>query len=143
MPVLGDAHAVVRDDCIGLGIDGGRIDHRFPFQPGCALQIRPSPFTTKRRELHEPGCVAFDKLNVDDPAKAGVYRRIVLLDHSLADSDDGGGIAAGLHLMILRADARAPCNHLQRILWIGKAFKSAFAKRVEGDNRHAALHCFL
>src|SRR5437660_10768848 len=47
------------------------------------------------------------------------------------------------HLEILRADrGRCPGCHLQR-LRIAEALKSAFADRVEGDDRNAAPGCVL
>ena len=58
----------------------------------------------------------------------------------LADAEDDGDVAAGLHLMILAADLRLLAGqHLRRVLRIDEGLEAFLADRIEGDDLDAAL----
>ena len=143
MPVLRHAHAVVRDHRLGRHIDACRLVQGAPFKAGSLFDGVPGLGAAERGEILKARRMLPDEVDVDDSRSALGDGAIVSFDHVFTDSDDGRGVTTDADLMILRADPRAACDHLDRILRIGEAFEAALAQGVERDDGNAALRRLL
>ena len=139
LTVLGQAHAVDADH-------RGRPAHRLRLPPPSRARVKPDRFS---RSLPRPprGIAKSSKPCVCSAIKAWsstVGRSAVRAassssNRALQIPGDRRDIAAGLDLMILRADLRRGAGqHLEWRLRIGEALQAAFAQRIESDDRHAA-----
>src|ERR1700750_588864 len=84
-----------------------------------------------------------DEVDIENARIALRLGKVVPLDHPFANAGDRRRIATNAHLMVLRTDARATDNQLQRILRVDEALEATLAQWVEGDNGHSALRRFL
>ena len=100
--VLGQPHAIDRDDAFGAAIDFGGIGDRLAGEPAFTLDIVPSGAAGAGREGFEAVGVFGDEGVIEHRRLALDAGRIVGLDRIFAHAHDRRDVAAGLNLMILR-----------------------------------------
>ena len=142
--VLGHAHAVDDHHLVAARIDRGGGFQCATVEAGAPLQLRPVVAVGFSDQAVEAFGVLRDECMVEHRRAALGSRIAVHRQQSFDDAHDRRGIAADLHLMVLGADdGRIRTEHLGRGLRIDEALQAALAYRVEGDDRHLALACFL
>ena len=142
--MLREAHAVVDDDRFGPHVFVRRRGQCSPRQAARKFQFFPSDVAHIVREIAETGRVFFDEHSIENARGAFDLRALIRFDHRLANADNCRRIAAGLHLVILRADLRRTgLEHLRSGLRIDEAHQARLADGIERDDWHAAFSGFL
>ena len=142
--MLGDPHAVDRDDALRLHVHPRRRLDRRAAETALVDQFVPVGVAAEGHELVEADRVLRDEMVVEHARAALGLRAVVRLDHQLADAEQRGDVAARLHLMVLAGDLRLGAqDHVRRALRIGEPLPSALAQRVEGDDLDAPVAAVL
>ena len=136
VPVLRQAHAVAKDDVLGVGVDLRGAFHFAPRQPRTAFDLLPLRRLDVANEGFVTGGMVVDEGAVDDLAAVLAVERQQRLHQALHDRR----VAADAHLMVDRGDFRRPSGeHFHGMLRRQEALEPPLLQRVEHDDGAATL----